>query len=341
VTAREVIQDHYSDRRRLSRSVAQEGRRLWRQVNPDDLDSWMGVLTRLLLVLTGAQRAAAGSADSYIRELLDGRAEAEAEGAVLPQGFSGVASDGRPLDTLLQSPVVATKMAISRGVGTFRAMATGEATLEMTLRTQIADAGRVADGVAMVTLPEIAGYERVVHLPACGRCIILAGRLYRWSTGFARHPQCDCTMEPVTSDEWRNERPENEPKRLFERMTPEDQEKAFTKKGAQAIQDGADPSQVVNARRGMTTAGTTREGITRRGIAGARLITGDPTAFTAPRTGGNTVEVSQFRRETTAGTRTVRLRGARQQRLMPEEIYKLADNRAEAVELLRLHGFIL
>jgi hypothetical protein len=37
-------------------------------------------------------------------------------------------------------------------------------------------------------------------------------------------------------------------------MTPEQQDAAFTKAGAEAIRDGADMGQVVNARRGMTTA---------------------------------------------------------------------------------------
>jgi hypothetical protein len=45
---------------------------------------------------------------------------------------------------------------------------------------------------------EVAGYERTVVLAACGRCILLAERLYRYSTGFLRHPRCDCQMKPVT-----------------------------------------------------------------------------------------------------------------------------------------------
>jgi hypothetical protein len=37
-------------------------------------------------------------------------------------------------------------------------------------------------------------------------------------------------------------------------MSAAEQDKVFTKAGAQAIRDGADPAKVVNARRGMQTA---------------------------------------------------------------------------------------
>jgi hypothetical protein len=82
--------------------------------------------------------------------------------------------------------------------------------------------------------------------------------------------------------------------------------KGLSKADEQAIQDGADMSQVVNARRGMSVAGgrkMTREGVTRRGFAGSRL---------------------QGR-----------------QRLMPEELYRQAVNRDDAIRLLRLHGYLI
>jgi hypothetical protein len=344
-TSREVAQQHRAERVRLATATAAAGAALWDEVDEGDLSrSWAERLRRLLTILTGAQLSAARQADGYIGRVLQVRgADAPPVGEIQPDAFSGVASDGRSLLSLLEAPVTATKTAIARGATVERAKATGTVTLDMLLRTQVADAGRVADGVAMAIRPKITGYERVVHLPACGRCIILAGRLYRWSTGFQRHPRCDCTMEPVTSDEWRTERPENEPKRLFEQMTPEQRGKAFTKAGAQAIADGADPSQVANARRGMSPAGaTTTEGVTRRGIAGARLITGDATAFTAPRDNPTgTQVVSTFRRQTRRGQQTVRLRGAQRARLMPEQIYREATSRDEALQLLRLHGYIL
>jgi hypothetical protein len=42
------------------------------------------------------------------------------------------------------------------------------------------------------------GFVRRVNPPCCGRCAILAGRWYRYDSGFRRHPRCDCTLEPTS-----------------------------------------------------------------------------------------------------------------------------------------------
>src|SRR5699024_8476972 len=55
-----------------------------------------------------------------------------------------------------------------------------------------------------------------------------------------------------------------DPYDYFSSMSEEEQNKRFTKAGAQAIRDGADINQVVNARKGMSYAGVSRDG-TRRG----------------------------------------------------------------------------
>ena len=86
----------------------------------------------------------------------------------------------------------------------------------------------------------------------------------------------------------------------------------FTNAGAEAIREGSDIYQVVNARRGMSPAGglkprVTTEGTTRFGFAGRR---------TGP------------------------LHGTGIQRLMPEGIYQLARTREEARALLRQHGYL-
>jgi hypothetical protein len=188
VTALEVAFDHYRDRASLVSAVAAEGKSLWRQVDAAQLTMWGRFLARLLVVLTGAQRVAASRADVYLGAVLAEQGVTEpASGRVNANMFSGVASDGRPLDSLLQMPVVATKLAIGQGATIPRAMATGEATLDMILRTQVADAGRVADGVAIAARPRV-GYVRMLVGDSCPRCAILAGRWYRYSAGFARHP---------------------------------------------------------------------------------------------------------------------------------------------------------
>lgn len=300
MTARQVAAEHYTRRQRLAQAVEDDGLDLWRGLDPANLAAWAGSVARLLLVLMGAQRAAARQADGYVSDALAEQGiDVDPMGSVNPSAFSGVASDGRPLDTLLWSPVVATKSAIAQGATADRAMATGQANLSMVLRTQVADAGRVADGVAIAARPR-TGYVRMLRGKSCGRCAILAGRFYRWSAGFDRHPQCDCTHIPAredTSDDFRTD-----PKKAFDegRIT------GLSKKDAEAIRDGADISQVVNARQGMYTAGgrkLTRTGTSRRGLAGSRL------------------------------------QGA--ERMRPEQIYRETNSREEAVRMLRLHGYII
>lgn len=94
------------------------------------------------------------------------------------------------------------------------------------------------------------------------------------------------------------------PAEIFESMGAAEQDRIFGRSGAQAIRDGSDLGQVVNARLGMTTT---------VGPLGRQL------------------------KATTIGGRGRR----RRVRLMPEAIYELAgDDRAEAIRLLKLHGFI-
>lgn len=135
-------------------------------------------------------------------------------------------------------------------------------------------------------------------------------------------------------------------------MSQAEQNRIFTRAGARAIRDGADMNQIVNARRGaaglsvpgrltaeeqrMLRGGrdrgrltrqpvygqevfTTTEGTTRRGLAGRRL--------------GAWSEDATRRRG-------ARYRSARTPRLMPESIYELAEDREDAVRLLRRFGYI-
>lgn len=114
----------------------------------------------------------------------------------------------------------------------------------------VQDAGRAAESVA-VTARQDVGYVRNLTPPSCSRCVVLAGRVYRYSTGFLRHPQDDCTMTPVRDgDDSRVEDPVDLMRRgLVTGLSKADQ---------RAIADGADFNQVVNVRlrsAGMREAG--------------------------------------------------------------------------------------
>lgn len=205
----------------------------------------------------------------------------------------GFAADGRSLVTLLEQ-------------------ATSPAKLAMIVATTVQDTGRAAAMVQAVASPS-TGYVRMLNPPSCSRCVILAGRVYRYSQGFERHPLCDCIHIPSAESRFDDYRVN--PSDYFDSLTPEEQDKAFGKAGAEAIRLGSDISQVVNARRGMQKAQvfgreafTTLEGTTKRG---------------------------QFRRNAGPSSR-------RPVRLMPETILALAgDDKAEQLRLLRLYAFIL
>ncbi|MBX6360107.1 MAG: hypothetical protein IRZ03_08510 [Acidobacterium ailaaui] len=300
-----VAADHYASRRSLVNAAVKGISALWRQVSRTDFQTWADYIGRALAILVGAQTAAAQQADEYVAAALAAQGiEDSPAGRVLPSAFAGIASDGRDLSGLLWSPAVAAKMALAQGASPARSLASGRAALDMIVRTQVADAGRVADGVAITVRPTI-GYVRLVNPPACARCLILAGRFYRYSMGFQRHPQCDCIHVPARGEQAAaDEGLINRPLDYFNSLSGSEQDKLLGRAGARAVRDGADMAQVVNARRGMTAAGTTRVGTSRHGLAGQRL-------------------------------------GKGVVRLMPETIYSRAGSREEAINLLRQHGYII
>jgi len=340
MSALDIAHRHRRERQRIAAGLIREGHRLWQQVDLDALDvSWERQLARLLVLLAGAQLLAASMADEYVDAALAAQGlDSSPAGQVVPGAFAGVASDGRTLEGLLWSPLVSTAVALSRGMPRQRALAAGQATLDMVLATQVADAGRVADGVAITARPDI-GYIRVLTPPSCSRCIVLVDRIYRWNAGFQRHPRCDCVHLPAN-------RASAEQMRLtarsyFDSLSREEQDRIFTKAGAQAIRDGANIAQVVNARRGMRKAQVfghdvliTTEGTTVRGLAGQQLI----------RAGARTRrELAEFvTRQTRTGPQLRQVRRERVQipRLMPESIYAEATSREDAIRLLRRFGYI-
>lgn len=330
-------------------------KRAWRQMSPADLDaSWARVRMDVWSVTAGAQFAAAQAADSYLQDILTAQSiRPRPVGRVAPSALAGVASDGRPLDTLLDQSVVAVRVALAAGATLDRAMATGYATLDMITHTQVADAGRVADQVAVAADLAVEGWVRMLTgATSCSRCVILAGKWFRWNEGFERHPADDCVHIPAAEDTPSGD-PATDPTAYFNGLTEAQQNKIFTIAGAQAIRDGANMAQVVNARRGAS------------GMAYAsRLTASDVRILRGGRTRGRLEAQQSFGRDTftttegttvrglagyrlgarTSGVRLpgARYRSARPPRLMPEQIYQIAgDDRDEAIRLLRRNAYVL
>ena len=103
----------------------------------------------------------------------------------------------------------------------------------------VQDAARAAESVAIAVRPNIY-HVRYVNPPCCARCAILAGRVYRWSQGFERHPNCDCSMIPTTIASVYAQDPDQ--------LVADGQVRGLSKADQQALRDGADLGQVVNVR---------------------------------------------------------------------------------------------
>lgn len=344
---REIGLAQHGRQQAVVRRAVRRVQAIWRQIDRSDISgSWERLSPALLAAVSEAQTAAAGQADSYLDEVLAAEdADPAAAGRVNPGAFAGIASDGRPLLSLLYQPVIDWKVGMLAGQSMQDAARGALARAMMLTATQVADAGRGAVQTGMAGRRTIQGYVRVVNPPACSRCIILAGKEYGWNRGFQRHPRCDCIHLPTTliaRHQYRDEHGRADqggfvnPRSYFNNLSQAEQRRVFGDAGARAIREGADPAAIVNARRGMTTmtaygrrVQATREGTTRRG-AFYRL----ERARTQERTG---IRFARDRIEARQGLPQFELRTPR---LMPEEIFRLADSRDEAVAMLRRFGYL-
>ena len=329
MSLRSLADQHFNARRLLAMTATAELTGLWREnVSSSNIyRSWRSVIPQASEKLSEYQARAAADGQQYMTAtLLD--AGMEPEGPSLePAGFAGFTYplDGVParmLEESLEYPAYRALHGLRVGESSDRALAAGLDSLVRTGSTAVADAGRNADGVAFATEPKVRGYVRQTEPDACARCIILAGRRYRTNDGFLRHPNCLCEHVPIIAG--------GEPAshqdvyELFDALSESEQDRIFTQAGAQAIRDGADMYQVVNARRGMSTT------------EGGSLATSE--GMTRTRSGGYRGAAGQIMQRNN-------VRGAR---MMPEEIYKRVshlpdgDHRDRLIrDQLERYGYIL
>lgn len=234
---------------------------------------------------------------------------AEKRPATDAKAFMGVSSHGFSLtepiiatiDAIVPAPPVALPAPWWDDAQQFMAA------LEQLFVSEIQDAGRTASQVEIVNEPTWQNYVRMLNPPSCARCAILAGRIYRDLEAFQRHPNCDCVMVPVQS--WESAHDEGlvaSPDQAFR----DGQIKGLSAADARAVADGADLGKVVNAHRGITTV----DGFGRR----LKATTVGTTARSAWR----------------------RANPSRLVRLRPESIYEFANDREDAIRLLRLYGYL-
>lgn len=284
--------------------------RAWRDVNSGAIsESWELMLPAVTGAVTSAQISAAESA-----LIADGDMAVATGQYRLPTGFvdpeavAGVASDGGDLASALYSPVITAKQQIAQGAPAPAALRAMKGEFEKIVSSLVADSGRQA-AVAGNPLRFDGGYTRMLNPPSCKRCVILAGRWYRWNTGFQRHPRCDCVHIGVKSREWAaDEGFIGDPYEYLSGLSDAEQDRFLGSGNAQAVRDGADIFQVVNA-----TTKRTREG-------GPLSLDGLSTTYST-------------------GRRGIYRGGVR---LTPDGIYaQAAGDRAKALRMLEQYGYVL
>lgn len=298
-------------------------RKAWRKVDENNIEASWTLASRDFIDLMASIQAKTAelAVDCTVAALAEQGDYVEPHGFVNTALFGdGYAPSGIRLSDYFRSPVLDVLHAIKQGASPTHAIQFGMKQLGTITVLLVDDTERSAAGVS-ITQREDVGYVRVESADCCDRCMILAGKYYRYNEGFLRHPHCHGRHLPVKGKA-QAERSGwlTDPMEGFKALSREEQDRRFGKANAQAIRDGADIFQVVNSRRGIQGLGarmgrsrdtvfmTTSEGTTRYGWS-------------------NMLAAQQGRKQ--------------KRRLTPEGIYSLARSREEAIRLLEREGYII
>ena len=241
---------YYRRQQQLTRETLSAVLALWQRMGVDFDASWATIGPTADALVTRAQKLAASNGIAYVPEVLDETGQSTVGLSTMDAAaFAGVANNGRPVSSVLRSAVVAAKSATLGGGTPAQALLAGRGVLERAVPTLIADADRNAVQ-ATLTPTKVTGYVRMLNAPSCSRCVILAGKWFRWNQGFQRHPRCDCRHIPsseAASGDYRTD-----PYAYFNSLSEAEQDKLFGATNAQAIRDGGDIWRIENIRvRGM------------------------------------------------------------------------------------------
>ncbi|MGW8430928.1 hypothetical protein ACWGJ9_07365 [Curtobacterium citreum] len=276
----------------IAATTASAANRLLRRRFTGDFDSsWSMLRPDLLSLIATGRAAAAASAVSYIPAVLDETGQrGDPVGVIDTAGFLATAPDGRDVGTLFDQTTIRAKQAVARGLTVAQALTAAQSWVTGTTLTVMADTGRGVVATDIAQRPAITGYVRMLNPPSCDRCVILAGKWFRWNQGFQRHPRCDCRHIPASEDTAGDYR--TDPYEYFRSLSTEEQYRIFGKSNARAITEGADIYRVVNINtRGLATAKSARK-------------------FGTPH------------------------------RMTPDDIFKVAGTRTNAIKLLEREGYI-
>lgn len=352
-TPRVIADSHQRRVIEVAEKATERGLKLWERVDFAQLDaSWAVVGPAIVQHANLAQLTIVNEADRYTSALaiaygVDRNAE-----RVVPESLIGIDGSGRPVSSLLHGAVTSTKQAVGAGLSRVQAFEVGASFLAAMMKTALADIGRSAD-LTSATAKNFTRYVRVVNAGACSRCAQLAG-IDSYKVAFDRHPACKCTTAPIVDGQSKvpagfHETPED----YFESLTEAEQNRIFTKGGAEAIRSGANVSDVVSARRGASGISTSR-GIGRETVpnSGRRIFRerigtrpdGTPIMGVTTSEGTYRGLFRSTQDEIGVGSQRLpdsgRYSATKRARLMPETIVGLTDDLPTRQLLLRDAGYL-
>ena len=310
--------NHYRNQQRIALAGVRAVRRVVKASSTPVAATSAATTTLATYQLASALNGARTMATEAGRDLLS-----------VPASFAGTTQLGWPIETPIETIIDRLTVDFERDIQ--RMADEMLAGLDLFVQSEIIAAGADAASVEITAGPEWTNYVRVLDLPSCDRCVILAGRIYRDNEGFPRHPKCDCQHWPVTS--WAEAEAAGlvtKPEVAFEKgliggyvVQPDGSQKwkpSLSIADTQAIRDGADIQEVVNAKRG---GGRRPKGMT-------NAITAEIFGRTVKATTEGTTRRAEWRRKNPK--LPIRLR--------PESIYEHAKDADDVLRLLRLYGYI-
>lgn len=330
--------EYANDQRKEILAALSLVQRQWRRMG-DDFDASYVVIEPILLdgAFTAQERIAKGAL-AYIPAVMDEQSLTIPRTPIYesaPKMYVGTAGDGLPVSTLMYGSVIHAKTAVGNGFSVPQALSMSGQWLTSAMGTLLSDTGRSAEKVAGNSR-KVKLWTRMLEPPSCGRCAILAGKTSGSSEAFLRHPRCDCRNIPSsesTADDVRVD-----PHAYFDSLDEAEQVKLMgSRANARAMRDGADLNQIINAyrRKGAVSSAQvhgraikyTTEGTTRRGYAYSQM------------TKAQYVKAQGELRKRAGDSNRYATR-IKAPRMMPETIYEVAKDQADAKRLLSLYGWI-
>lgn len=344
----QIADAHRAQRVEIGNVLIGRVRSLWSQASVNTLDgSWDALAPSMVAQVVKAQTASAALATPYMNGIDRSYGRTTPDVQLAPESFAGVTLDGREVGPAMYTAVTTAKTAIGRGMAPAMAFQVGANALAVVVSAALQDMGRQAD-FTLGRARTYTKYVRVVGGSACSRCAILAG-IWSAETAFLRHVSCQCTAAPVQVDRvtGKEKVPSGfhaSPEAYFESLSKADQDRVFTKAGAEAIRQGASPVKVVNARRGAYGIGYNSHYYTPTPHSGRRLMAKtigrkpDGSPLKVFMTGEGTTARGEFGRSEIA--RSDGLRRTTTIRLMPEQLMHMAGGDTERFrDLIKRYGY--